>query len=354
MWQNFLAVNFRCFGGLLLQPLERINLIAGKNNSGKTSVLEAIYLHSYPQNCQLAFRISELRGHENQNGRGESLVTWLFFDRKANARIRFNSQDDKGVPRELQMFFGDAQEARQQFPEADKVVQGTFLENDWKTDLRRIILKTEQQGKQHFAVGLLMPNGLASLSSKEPWDGPCIFLGSWKHEADEDVKVFSQLEIAKRQEEILPSLQLLEPRLKRLALIISDNKPVIHGDIGLSQLVPITVMGEGIRRVLLVLGTIATASGGRVLIDEIENGLHYSVLKNVWQAIAWAARKANVQIFATTHSWECLRWVHEAFVEDEIYDLRLHRIDNIRGEISTVSYDRKMIETALFSGIEMR
>src|SRR5260370_32609562 len=140
MWQNFTVKNCRCLGGLLVQPLARVNLIAGKNNTGKTSLLEAIHLHSYPQDCQLPFAISEMRGIEVPTGVSESLVIWLFYDRKTKARIMFVSQDDKGVTRELQIAFGDAQEVRQQFPEADSAMQGSFLENDWKTDRRRIVM----------------------------------------------------------------------------------------------------------------------------------------------------------------------------------------------------------------------
>jgi AAA15 family ATPase/GTPase len=99
---------------------------------------------------------------------------------------------------------------------------------------------------------------------------------------------------------------------------------------------------------------IVSASGGVVLIDEVENGLHYSVQQKVWRAIAHAARQANVQVFATTHSWECLVKAHEAFAEDEVYDFRWHRLQLVDGRIEVVSHDREMIEAALYSGVEIR
>jgi AAA15 family ATPase/GTPase len=128
----------------------------------------------------------------------------------------------------------------------------------------------------------------------------------------------------------------------------------IHGDIGMPRLVPIPFMGDGVKRVLSIVLAIASASGGVVLIDEIENGLHYSVQKQVWQAIAEAARRLDVQVFATTHSWECLAKAHEAFAEDEVYDFRWHRLQEVRGEIQVVSHDREMIEAALYNGVEIR
>ncbi len=77
-------------------------------------------------------------------------------------------------------------------------------------------------------------------------------------------------------------------------------------------------------------------------------------MKKVWQAIAHAARAAGVQVFATTHSWECIRWAHEAFSDDKTYDFRLHRIDRDDQEARVVSYDREGIESALFNAVEMR
>src|SRR5260370_15583162 len=145
-----------------------------------------------------------------------------------------------------------------------------------------------------------------------------------------------------------------ESGLGRVSLIPMADKTVIHGDIGMSRLMPIPFMGEGLRRVLSIVLAIANAKDGVVLIDEIENGLHYSVHKQVWQAIAAAARNNNVQVFATTHSWECIRYAHEAFSEDTIYDLRMHRLDRIDTKTSVTTYDPEHIESALYNSVQMR
>src|SRR5256885_1678397 len=83
------------------------------------------------------------------------------------------------------------------------------------------------------------------------------------------------------------ALQVLEPRLQRLSLVPLAGKAVIHGDVGLDLLVPVAFMGEGMRRLLSILLAISNASGP-VLIDEIENGFHHSVMTRVWKAIAQA------------------------------------------------------------------
>lgn len=129
---------------------------------------------------------------------------------------------------------------------------------------------------------------------------------------------------------------------------------MIYGDIGLDQMLPLPLMGGGMGRLTSLLLTIANAPHGVALIDEIENGLHYSILNKVWQAIGEAARRFDTQVFATTHSWECIRAAHQAFAASEAYDFRLHRLDCIDDEISVVTYDREMLETSIATGLEVR
>src|SRR5262249_48001630 len=155
------------------------------------------------------------------------------------------------------------------------------------------------------------------LDARIPWSMPSVYIGSSGADSARDEALFGAIEKGKRQEEIMPALSFIDRRLKRLSLAPLAGESVIHGDVeGLRQLVPLPFMGEGMRRVLSIVLAIANAQGGIVLIDEIENGLHYSVQKQVWQAIGAAARQANVQIFATTHSWECIQAAHQAFREN--------------------------------------
>ncbi len=355
MFQSFAVKNFRCFRELTLAPLERINLIAGKNNTGKTALLEAIHLHSYPRDCQLPFTINERRGKDSEKKYDEGSCEWLFYDKDAASGLELYSENDKGEVRTLQMWLLDQLYTQLKFPDLAVEVRKLMFPSTGPNDYW-VILKYKANEKEIFSFGV--PQGSRFLlvnSNPTPWNGPSVFLGSAGRSPKEDAVAFSDLEVANRQEEILPPLRILEPRLQRLSILLLAEQPVIHGNLGgLRRQVPVQFMGEGIRRLLSILLAINKASGGNVLIDEIENGLHYSVMVPVWQAIAKAARQADVQVFATTHSWECIRYAHEAFKEDTPYDFRLHRLDHIDAGISSVSYTREMIETALYSGLEMR
>ena len=90
------------------------------------------------------------------------------------------------------------------------------------------------------------------------------------------------------------------------------------------------------------------------MIDEIENGFHHSVMTDVWRVIKESSREFNLQVFTTTHSDECIRAAYNAFAEDDKFDFRFHRLDNIDGNISSVTYDKETLEFALENGWEVR
>jgi AAA15 family ATPase/GTPase len=119
-------------------------------------------------------------------------------------------------------------------------------------------------------------------------------------------------------------------------------------------MLPLALMGDGLGRFTSLMLKIANARHGIVLVDEIENGLYYTSMSKVWTAIAEAARLFDVQIFATTHSWECIRVAHQAFEADGRYDFRLHRLDRINDEIRAVAYDQEMLATAIATDLEVR
>jgi AAA ATPase domain len=78
MLQNIVVKNFRCFPSLRLHPLSRMNLIAGMNNTGKTSLLEAIHLHNKPLKCDEPVAINKLRGIADPTRAIQELCSWLF------------------------------------------------------------------------------------------------------------------------------------------------------------------------------------------------------------------------------------------------------------------------------------
>jgi AAA15 family ATPase/GTPase len=160
--------------------------------------------------------------------------------------------------------------------------------------------------------------------------------------------------VQKNEQFVVRALQILEPRLERLSVASLGGQLMLHGDIGTSRLVPLPLMGEGMVRLAEFAIGIGNAAGGVMLIDEFENGIHHSVLKKVWSAVAQAAREFNTQVFATTHSWECIVAAHEAFCESDEYEFRVHRLERIEERIRVITYDQKTLQAAIATGLEVR
>jgi len=354
MFTSFSVRNFRCFSDLTVEPLGRINLIAGKNNAGKSSLLEAIHLHCIADKPHLWIKVHKLRGIEDPLDAIEEIAAWNFHHGDHTVPIESKSHDGQGVERSTSFQMVDAATSREQFPNEEAWIANTLR----GSGEGRLILRYSINGKETVTVG---PVEKSSLGGYQSIGGhieekiPNLFLGSLIADEDRDIGNFGILKRDKRDHELLPALQKIESRIQDLDLVPFAGKPRIHADIdGFDQLVPVSQIGEGMRRLLSILLAIANVPNGIVCIDEIENGLHYSVQPQIWAAIAEAARRANVQVFATTHSWDCLRAAHETFADDDVDDFRLHRLDRIQDRITATIYDRDSLETSLELGFEVR
>ena len=100
-----------------------------------------------------------------------------------------------------------------------------------------------------------------------------------------------------------------------------------------------------------ILWVLSLAPDGVVLVDEIENGLHHSVMPDVWRAVNRAAREFDTQVVATTHSFECVEAAHKGLEKD---DFRYHRLDVEGRNTRCVTYDSEMIEAAIRHNLEVR
>ena len=114
-------------------------------------------------------------------------------------------------------------------------------------------------------------------------------------------------------------LQHIEPRIKSIAVLKSG----VNVDIGLNRLVPINMLGDGIRKLLAIITSLYECKKGLVLIDEIDNGMHFSSLSSLWKAIIKTANLLDVQVFATTHNIESLQSLNKVLSDSECLSISL-------------------------------
>lgn len=359
MLRAFKIKNFRCFKHFEINDLNRINLIAGKNNVGKTALLEAIFLFFGSYNPELVLRINAFRGIEIikiELSKREHELPWntVFYDFDPSNDI-YLSGDNKITERELFITTKIEREDYQAILSYIKPIESIGYQILTETNP---ILKMTSIGKDSKKVSylILSPQG-TQLIPFPPYPSPlpAIFLGSKIRVPPlEDAERFSELAKMKKQGIIIEALKTIEPLLKDLTILTLGGIPVLHGDLGTGRLVPLPLMGEGMVKIASITLAIATAKNGVVLIDEFENGLHHSILTEVWKIIAKVARDSNCQIFATTHSFECISSAFSAFSENEIFDFRFYRLEKIEDQILAISYDKESLQASLEIGLEVR
>jgi hypothetical protein len=355
MFTSLLIENFRGFRRLSLESLKRVNLFSGMNNAGKTALLEAIFLHLGCNNPELALRVNTFRGMERFGLEAEQVWGWLFYEKNLRSAITLNSIAVDAIERRLKITVQQEPGALTPSSREEEILK-TYAPVSTQMGFPSLVLEySDSTGVQSVSKGILMPSSLRF----EPSDVaiksiPGVFLASRLLTLREDAERFSKLTELGLEGEILPTLRLLEPRLKRLVLLVSGGAPIIHGDIGIGRLIPVNMMGEGLARLLSLLLTVYTTNNGCVLIDEIENGLHYSVMQRVWKALIGAAETADTQIFSTTHSRECIMAAHRAIGQFDQYDFNLQRLERIDGDVAVIGYDREMLDTADEFAMEVR
>ena len=146
----------------------------------------------------------------------------------------------------------------------------------------------------------------------------------------------------------------MDNRINKIRIDPGEDGNQVIVDIGLSELLPVSQIGQGVYRLMAIMAEIIGESPNILLIDEVENGLHHSVHETVWKGLAETAEKLDVQIFATTHSGECLQAAHSAFLSRKNYDLAVIQLFRVQSGVQGRVLDRKYIETGIEGNIDLR
>ncbi len=354
MFRSFSVKNFRCFRELELKPLGRVNLIAGMNNSGKTAVLEALDFFGNKGSPQIAFDLNQARGVSPHRVMTKESCSWMFLDRDIARPIEMTAEAADQEKSLLKMWIVQRSAGTPEQTPEEEAVRQLGREVYWTGYPYLVSHFVAGDGSEAWSSALLADTRPYALRSEELKAQACVSLGVSEPLHPLSLEFFSRAEVQGRQEEVLSTLRYLEPALKRIVLLVLEGEPALYGEVGRKQLVPLTFMGEGVRRVLSILLAIVSTPRGIILVDEMENGLHHSVQEKVWLAIAHAARQADAQVFATTHSYECIQAAHRANKASGSYDLRFFRLDRTKDGIRVGTSDEEIMETAIDMNLEVR
>jgi hypothetical protein len=169
--------------------------------------------------------------------------------------------------------------------------------------------------------------------------------------------LWDRITLTEKESLVLDALRIIVPDLDGLSFIVEGSRnlrtPVAKLR-GLPVPVPLRNMGDGVNRVLSISLALVNAAGGFLLVDEFENGLYYGVQDEVWDVIFALSRRLGVQVFATTHSWDCIVGFQYAANRSEESGM-LYRLERgVEGHIKAVAYTKGELEIAAEQRIEVR
>ena len=164
---------------------------------------------------------------------------------------------------------------------------------------------------------------------------PVQFIAPDSLDAADMRKMWDRVILEKREQEVVEALRVLEPELNSIAFLSAASAKnrgsagIVLGFEGMKKRVPLGSHGEGMRRLLALSLALVGAQDGLLLIDEIDTGLHYSVMAEMWHLVIENARRLNATVVATTHSQDCIRGLADccAHSATEADDVALHKIE---------------------------
>lgn len=362
MLTSFQIENFRAFRHLRLPKLGHVNLIVGRNNTGKTMLLDALRLYASQGQADV---IRELLRQRDE------------FDRTTLSnppripRLRFESifHNRQISEKSTELLIGPVD-----IPQSALRIRPVWLYRgaiggDWQLiEARSDVPAIDVPHSLGLAVTcgesperIVPPEARAvSRDALTQGDGTeeSISSASYIHARGVNSQTIAfwwdAVTLTDAEERILQCLQIVAP-IQRISLIGRGTFMLkLEGE---SEPVPLRSLGDGVRKMFdFALGLEAARNGKALLIDEIENGIHYSVHEDLWRFIIEAARRTNVQVFATTHSWDCVTAFQSVIATQpdvEAYGIRLYR-PNATADIDAVVLDRKDLTVAARDQIDFR
>jgi hypothetical protein len=349
MIESLRVANFRGIENLELHGLKRVNVIVGENASGKTALLESLFLAG-GGSPEIALRLQAQRGLIQgfqialDRTSYESLWRQLFygFDQKkviaiellgspANTRsvtVAYRSEDSPTLP------FGKSD------LESPFIVPVTFEWKDYKGTVSRAQPKITEQGLNLAGTGETMPIFL--------------FSSSVPVSPAENASRFSLLDTEGKSGPFVEALKKVFPILEDISIQVVSGQPMLHASLSFSQLkVPLGLLSSGINRLAGIFLGVAGRSQNVVLIDEIENGFFYELLPRIWSALLSFCKQQDSQIFASTHSEECLRALLK-IVGDNAEEFTLIRTERSNGNSTARLFGGHQLHSAIEQNIEVR
>lgn len=358
MLKSLKMVGFRGFESYALDSLSRVNLVVGKNNSGKTSVLEAVDLllsgGSSASISSSAQRRDEMRPLEWRPGvRRVPNITHMFHGHRCEPGAKFELLGSQGTGR-VGVYLCSLDELddgilsrmfEQPFPPEASPAMALAITLSAPDDPNLVLPVTEG--------GLLLQDP----RRRWPTRPSARFLSLTSMDSPFLRDAWNALVTDGRELDVVEDMKLLMPEIESIHFLTSDRmtrEGIVVGVRGQASRHPLGTFGDGMRRLLLLRLALANNADGCVLVDEVDTGLHWTVMAGMWRLLVEVAQKSHLQLFATTHSHDCILGLASMVrSHPELADaVSIHKIDTSLPR--AVSIQGADVPAAIESGIELR
>lgn len=371
---SLIIQNFRGFENFQINQLGRVNLIVGKNNIGKTSLLEAIWLYANRGSSVTIYdilkdrdehRVFNLNTDSEQTQQEILAIKNLFYQRNdftdQTQTLRISNTRENYLQIQARWYQVEMDDHDNPSPKPIKYADLDFSDESFFGVEAVMHTKDEaiQRIRRYPSYGQ---------SNNQAWiEFPCNFIRS--HLVDRyRVNTWRNTTLIEGLEHyVIEGLQIIEPLIEAINVINFEERSGINRTVasnlipipvvriaGSTKFIPLRSLGDGLNRMLILILAMVNAKDGFVLIDEIENGLHYSIYPDVWKLIFKLAETLNVQVFATTHSKECLNAFNKTNKDQAAQSGRLIRLGRKKGKIVATEYNQKDMQVILERDIEVR
>ena len=345
--------NFRGFKKTELKKLSRINILVGDNGSGKTALLESIFLTG-GLGPELYLRTRAWRGIGDKIQVGldrdqyEALWKEIFHSLDQNLAVDMSFVDSESGRRELRIYYDASQttlmplnmNVRSSYESGD-IHPLTF---EWRSDGR----EPTKLSASITSQGVIQLPQISDLY-------PIMFLpAQMSFPPEEAAKRFSFLSRRQRQTGVLKIIKSLFPIVEDVSVEIVSGTPGLYVSVkGMSEKMAVGSLSGGLSKFLTILFAIAATPKGVVIIDEIENGFFYKKYEEVWTGITELAEEHETQLFVSTHSLECLQAALPS-VSRIPSMFTLLRTESARSECSVKAFSGKDLLAGLQQRIDFR
>jgi energy-coupling factor transporter ATP-binding protein EcfA2 len=321
---KFTIRRFRGLQDLTLDDLGRVNLLVGPNDSGKTSILEAIAIFCHPLDLRVWLDATWRREALDPDDPFFLSVEWMFPHEPlvdgpfVRGRVSLAAAGRFPV-RDLQAFYTPTSRiATKRVPPQEGSVGAS--QNGY-----------EQAGARVDLHAIVQPHPTETISRRfDLWEGDTLQLSGQSlalpvrtvtpvsHRVEPIHKELSEATLAGQKRQILSLLKELDPRILDVQILSPKGRhPAIYIDYVSNGLLPMSAFGDGVRRAFLIALVLNSVAGGVLLIDEIESSLHVTALGSLFSWLVKSCEELDVQLFATTHSLEAV----DAMIEAESKNL---------------------------------